>query len=81
MSPGPPPGNEGDGPVFKTDLERCACAARLARERVDALPPEVVETCGRDRLLRDFERAFLESLPPVRRRVYDDLEAPPQDDR
>lgn len=54
---------------FKSEEERHAYAMRKAIDRVEKLDPAVVKKCGKDRLLRDFQREILAALPRVARRI------------
>lgn len=59
---------------FRSEEERQAHAMKLAVERVAQLDPVVIDKCGEDRLLHDFQQEFLRTLPPVSR-VRDKLQA------
>ncbi|MFA5138000.1 MAG: hypothetical protein WC728_02115 [Elusimicrobiota bacterium] len=52
---------------FRTEEERQVYAMKLAMERVEKLEPSVIEKCGRERLLHDFQQEILLELPLVSR--------------
>ncbi|MFC1679584.1 hypothetical protein ACFL2T_05180 [Elusimicrobiota bacterium] len=58
---------------FKSEEERHAYAMRKAIERVEKLDPTVVEKCDKDRLLKDFQREILMTLPRVTRDIEEKL--------
>ena len=52
---------------FRSEEARQAYAMKMAVEHVQKLTPDVIEKCGKDRLLNDFQQEFLRTLPPVSR--------------
>ena len=54
---------------FMSEEERHVYTMGEAMERVARLDPSVVRKCGKDRLLKDFQREILLTLPRVKRGI------------